>query len=162
MANGDKPLTKLELETNVITLGHIDTVRQLLRFCEDNLRDRGLKHDQSKLQRPEVETFAIFTPKLAGVTYGSEENEEDREKMSEALTHHYAKNGHHPEHFKNGVNDMTLLDFIEMFADWKASTLRHNDGNILHSIEHNAERFKINKQMVKILENTAKLFEDVV
>jgi hypothetical protein len=65
---------------------------------------------------------------------------------------------HHPEHFKDGVDDMNLLDIMEMFCDWKAAGERHNDGNILKSIERNADRFGLSPQLVRILENTAKLF----
>ena len=36
---------------------------------------------------------------------------------------------------------LNLLDLIELFCDWKASTLRHNDGNIKKSIEINQNRF---------------------
>ena len=66
-----------------------------------------------------------------------------------------ARNRHHPEHHKNGIDDMTLPDILEMFADWKASSERQNSGNILKSIEHNSGRFNINPQLVKIFENTA-------
>jgi hypothetical protein len=54
---------------------------------------------------------------------------------------------------------MNLVDLVEMLCDWKASSTRHNDGNIRKSIEINAERFGINQQLVKILENTAELFD---
>ena len=76
--------------------------------------------------------------------------------MGPALAHHYANNRHHPEHHKNGVDDMTLIDVLEMLIDWKAASERHNDGNILKSIEKNADRFGLSPQLVKILENTAK------
>jgi hypothetical protein len=74
--------------------------------------------------------------------------------MRPALEHHYAKNRHHPDHFKNGVDEMNLLDVLEMLLDWKASSERHDDGNIRRSIEINADRFKLSPQLVKLLENT--------
>ena len=79
--------------------------------------------------------------------------------MKPALDHHYAKNKHHPEHYPDGINDMTLVDLVEMFADWKAATMRHNDGNLLKSIEINTKRFNIDKQLAQIFVNTAKLFD---
>lgn len=103
--------------------------------------------------------FTEFTPKLAESTYGSAEYDGFRKAMGPALAHHYANNSHHPEHHKNGVDDMTLLDVLEMFADWKAAGERHNNGNILKSIETNADRFNLSPQLVKILENTAKIFD---
>jgi hypothetical protein len=79
--------------------------------------------------------------------------------MKPALDHHYAKNRHHPEHFKNGINEMNILDIIEMLADWKAATIRHNDGNLRKSIEHNAKRFGIDTQLTRILMNSMDVFE---
>ena len=121
---------------------------------------RGVKHDASKLESPEVEVFAEYTPKLNNTTFGSEEYYRNLENMKAALEHHYAANRHHPEHFVNGVNDMTLIDLLEMFCDRKASTLRHNDGNLLRSIEINAERFKIDSQLTQILINTARMIDE--
>lgn len=145
--------------TNYQTMRHIEHVRRLLNIVVRELLERGERHDQSKLESPEVEVFAEFTPKLAGSTYGSAEYEGFRKAMGPALAHHYAKNRHHPEHFANGVDDMNLIDLIEMFCDWKAATLRHNDGNIRKSIKANADRFRLSPQIVRILENTADLFE---
>ena len=55
---------------------------------------------------------------------------------------------------------MTLIDIIEMFCDWKASTLRQNDGNLLKSIETNAERFNMDGQLKQILMNTARMIDE--
>jgi hypothetical protein len=151
-------LTIEQKATNYETMRHIQLVRVNLNRFMLSLIDRGEQHDESKMENPEVETFTEFTPKLAASTYGSSEYEGFRKAMGEALAHHYAKNRHHPEHFANGVDDMTLVDIIEMLCDWKAATLRHNDGNILKSIEHNANRFSLSPQLRKILENTVKAF----
>jgi len=158
---GDENFTKEELETNHETLKHINNVKQYLKMCEEKLRTKGEVHDQTKMEKPEVSIFAEFTPKLATTTYGSDEYNGFLEEMKVALDHHYAKNRHHPEHFRNGVDDMTLIDLIEMLCDWKAATLRHHDGNILKSIEYNAKRFSIDSQLVTVLKNTIELFEDV-
>lgn len=152
-------LTVEQQATNFATMRHIERVRALLNLFVRDLLRRGEEHDQSKLESPEVEMFTEFTPKLATSTYGSEEYEGFRKAMGTALAHHYANNSHHPEHHKNGVDDMTLLDVLEMFADWKAAGERHNDGNILKSIEKNADRFKLSPQLVRILENTARMFD---
>jgi hypothetical protein len=141
--------------TNYETMRHIEQVRRFLTLFVTELLDRAMLHDQSKMATPEAEMFAEFTSKLAASTYGSPEYEGFRAAMGPALAHHYAKNRHHPEHFANGVDDMNLLDLVEMFCDWKAATLRHNDGNIRKSIETNAKRFGLSPQLVRILENTA-------
>ncbi len=154
-----KKLTKLELEANQKTLEHIDRVRELLRICENILRDRGISHDKTKLDSPEVELFSEYTSKLADVTYGSDEYNEFLKELKPALEHHYANNRHHPEKHREGVNDMTLIDVLEMLCDWKASSEQHSDGNILKSIEHNTKRFGLDSQLTKILLNTVDMFE---
>ena len=58
-----------------------------------------------------------------------------------------------------GINGMDLLDLVEMFCDWKAAGERHNDGNILKSIEKNTTRFGLSPQLVRILQNTAAALE---
>lgn len=150
-------LTIEQKACNYETFRHIERVRNLLDLFVTELLNRASLHDQSKLESPEVEMFTEYTPKLAACTYGSQEYEQYRRLMGPALAHHYANNRHHPEHHKDGINDMTLLDLVEMLVDWKAASERHNDGNILKSIEKNADRFGISPQLVRILENTAKL-----
>ena len=152
-------LTLEEQATNAATSEHIRTVQKFLHLVVKDLLDRADAHDQSKLERPEVELFTKYTPMLASCTYGSAEYQQLLKDLKPALDHHYAKNSHHPEHYKNGISDMNLLDLVELFCDWKAATLRHNDGNLRKSIEHNANRFGISPQLVKILENTAAMFD---
>ena len=147
-------------ECQVETQKHIEAVRKYIRFMIDKIDMRGVKHDASKLESPEVEVFAEYTPKLNSTTFGSEDYYKNLEQMKPALDHHYASNRHHPEHFVNGINDMTIVDILEMFCDWKASTLRHNDGNLLKSIETNAERFHMDGQLKQILINTARMIDE--
>jgi hypothetical protein len=154
-----EPLTIEQQATNYETMRHIEQVRNLLNLFAGELLHRGEAHDQSKMRTPEVEGFTEYTKKLATCTYGSPEYEGYLKALGEALTHHYAKNRHHPEHFKEGIDGMNLIDLVEMFCDWKAATMRHHDGNLRKSITHNATRFGINPQLVKILENTADLFD---
>ena len=108
----------------------------------------------SKLADPEKTTFDEYTPKLKTSTYGSDEYKRFLAEMRPALEHHYAENRHHPEHFPNGIDDMTLIDVMEMLADWKAATERHDDGDIARSLKIQAERFGISEQLARILHNT--------
>lgn len=147
-------------ECQVETIKHIEKVRKYIRIFTDALTTRAIRHDRTKLESPEVEVFAEFTPKLAGSTYGSEEYNGFLKEMNVALQHHYASNRHHPEHFTKGIDDMTLVDIVEMLCDWKAASLRQNDGNLLKSIEINAARFGYDDQLKKIFINTAKLFDE--
>jgi len=155
-------MTTEQETTNYYTMLHIQRVRNLLNLFASELLTRGELHDQSKLQSPEVEVLTENTSKLKGLTYGSKEyvDQMKTDSMKTYLDHHYANNRHHPQHHKRGVNDMTLVDVLEMLVDWKAASERHNDGNILKSIEINGrpDRFDLSPQLIQILENTAKTF----
>lgn len=141
------------------TLEHIGKVQQNMWEFLNDLAKRSDVHDQSKLQSPEKEAFDEVTPQLRGLTYGSDEYKASIAKLGEALTHHYANNSHHPEHYPNGIEGMTLCDLVEMFCDWKAASERHANGNFEHSIEINRERFAMSEQLVQIFQNTRKWIE---
>ena len=156
-----KELTQEELATNAKTLEHIHTVGKYIHIMVAELLKRADNHDKSKLESPEVEIFTEFTPRLAKLTYGSDEYNECLKQMKPAIDSHYAANSsrHHPEHHKNGINDFNLIDLIEFFVDCKAASERQNNGNLLKSIEINGRRFDMSPQLVKILENTAAMIE---
>lgn len=137
------------------TLLHIKRVNQLLTEAAMELLRRGIVHDDSKLEPPEKHLFDKYTPKLKETTYGSKEYKEYLDGLKLALDHHYARNSHHPEHYVAGINGFDLFDLIEMFFDWKAATERHEDGDIMRSIEINKERFNMSDQVSDILRNTA-------
>lgn len=137
------------------TIAHIERVQELLEQVRQELHRRGLNHDATKLIPPELDTFNEYTPKLKTSTYGSPEYKEYLVGMGEGLKHHYRHNRHHPEHFPDGVNDMTLVDIIEMLADWKAATERHDDGDLERSLSIQSERFGISEQLAGILHHTA-------
>lgn len=141
-------------ESKFKTLRHIETVRNYLNASAIELLKRGEQHDQSKLMPPEVETFAIYTEKLRGCTYGSAEYRSYLKEMDIALNHHYKNNKHHPQFYENGIRDMSLFDLVEMLCDWYSSTLRHNDGDVYKSIEINQERDGYSDELKQIFINT--------
>lgn len=140
------------------TLRHSRRVGELMGQPIKELIDRSTKHDLSKTEPPEKAIFDEFTPKLKHSTYGSEEYRGFLEAMGEGLRHHYEHNRHHPEHFADGVDGMTLVDLVEMLADWKAATERHADGDLARSLEIQRDRFGISEQLAQILRNTAEHF----
>ena len=148
-------------ECQVETIKHIENVRKYIRMFSDKLTQRGVDHDRLKLESPEVEVFAEVTPKLAALEYGSDEYKQQLDDLGVALDHHYAHYRHHPEHFEHGIDDMNLIDIVEMLCDWKAASMRHNNGNLLKSIEINAKRFGYDDQLKHIFLNTAKLLDEV-
>lgn len=159
-----KEITEADLDkARVETLEHIIRVQELLAKVVAELTERGLKHDKSKLESPEIEIFAQHTKETQTITYGkdklSPEYEESIKKIDEALKHHYSVNRHHPQHHENGIDDMNIVDIVEMLCDWKASSERYKDGDIKNSIKVNETRFKVSPQLAKIFENSLHLFE---
>lgn len=153
-----------EAEGKVATYEHIDKIRELLRLFANELLARGETHDRSKLSPEESEVFAEFSPKLKTCTYGSDEYRGFLAAMKPALDHHYANNRHHPEHHcpqdpKLGIGMMNLIDVLEMFIDWKASSMRHVDGDLMKSIDINEKRFAMSAQLAEIFRNTVRDME---
>lgn len=54
---------------------------------------------------------------------------------------------------------MNLVDLIEMLCDWVAATKRHEDGDILKSLEINQKRFGYSDEFKNILKNTLSVLE---
>ena len=135
---------------------HVRKVQEKLNIFIKDLIHRGEIHDNSKFEEPELSIFAANTSKLGQTIYGSEEYKKLLEEVKPAITHHYSKNRHHPEHWPNGIEDMTLIDLLEMLADWKSATERNKDGNIRKSIEINSAKYKFSPQMRTIFENTVR------
>jgi hypothetical protein len=146
----------MDYDSKEDTIAHINNVRLKIRQVIDNLGKRLIVHDSSKLQSPEKEIFDKFTPMLKGTTYGSDEYNKFLKEMQVGLDHHYANNSHHPQFYKDGVDEMSLLDVVEMFCDWSAAVERHADGDLTKSININEKRFNINPQLTKIFYNTKK------
>lgn len=147
-----------EYDSTGDTLKHSQYVGELMVQCVNELSVRSTCHDRSKTEEPELACFNEFTPKLQKTKFGSPEYKANTDAMEEALQHHYKMNRHHPQHFENGINDMTLVDLIEMLADWKAATIRNVDGDLRKSFVFLKERFGISDQLLTIFENTAEHF----
>jgi hypothetical protein len=123
------------------------------------LVNRSVRHDRSKIEDPELAIFNEFTPKLRNTTYGSAEYKGFLDGMGDGLRHHYEHNPHHPEHYSEGIAGMTLVDLVEMLADWRVATERHADGSLVRSLLIQQERFGISEQLAAILWNTARHFQ---
>lgn len=148
----------MNYDSTADTLKHIKRVNQLLILAAQELLNRAIVHDESKLESPEKELFDELTPLLADVDFGSDEYKAMLARLKPALDHHYEHNSHHPEHYPNGIDDFDLFDLVEMFMDWKAASERHETGDIMRSIDINQERFVITSQLCSIFKNTAKRF----
>lgn len=141
------------------TLWHSLRVAELMGELIKELLDRSVHHDLSKTREPERAAYDEIVPQLRAATYGSAEYQALSDAMGEGLRHHYANNRHHPEYFADGINGMTLVDLVEMLADWKAATERTiSPGDLSESLMINRERFDIAPQLMGILVNTARHF----
>lgn len=140
------------------TLAHIKRVRHFMRIFINDLVIRAEDHDVTKLDTMEIEGFhkMTMTTPMANLTYGTPEYDAALEKIKPLFKHHYKNNDHHPQHFKNGVDDMDLGQLVEMICDWKAASERNQDGSIEKSLEINKVRFGMSEQLVKIFQNTIK------
>ena len=144
-----------DYDSEADTLKHIKRVNTLLIDASNEILNRAKVHDESKLGKIEKPLFDIYTPKLKNSTYGSADYKEQLKGLKVALDNHYKNNSHHPEHYENGVNGFDLFDLVEMFFDWKAATERHDNGDIMKSIDINKERFELSEQLCDIMKNTA-------
>lgn len=147
-----------EKATNYDTIMHITRVAKNINKFVKVLLTRGENHDATKLTQPELEAFVSAAP-LKDLVYGSPEYQKSLADLKPALDHHYRANSHHPQHYTQGIDGMSLVDIIEMFCDWSASSKRNKDGDLNKSIEINAERFNMSPQLVQIFKNTLYILE---
>ncbi|HWF25189.1 MAG TPA: DUF5662 family protein [Solirubrobacteraceae bacterium] len=153
----EAPLRGARYDSRVDTHEHIHQVQRLLLEIITDLLRRAWQHDRSKLEDSELRAFDDVGDKLSQTTYDSAAYRRQRARLGDALAHHYAENDHHPEHFEDGIAAMGLVQMTEMLADWKAATLRHEDGDLDRSITVNAVRFGYGPEIERLLRNTARL-----
>lgn len=140
------------------TYKHIKEVNRLiLKFCQE-LLDRAIEHDESKLHEPEASVFAKYEGALLKTEYGKDYDKQ-LVNLEEALTHHYANNRHHPQHFQNGIRDMTLVDLVELYLDWHAASKRQLNGNIHKSLDVNQVKYNYTDELKQIMKNTVDVVE---
>ena len=133
---------------------HKKRVTKHLQTIGRELAERAIEHDDSKFSPEEFDAFQTLPSHMRNLIYGSDEYKQALQQIGEALAHHYRENRHHPEHFPDGVNGMTLIDLLEMLCDWLAIAEQNEGGDIYKSLELNKNRFKIDAQLFAILKNT--------
>jgi hypothetical protein len=154
---------KLKNKKFVIDLinNHKSKVKRLVDTIIADLSLRGIVHDNSKFDKDELLLNIKYGKKSMACKFGSKKYLYYREKSKRASESHYKKkkNRHHPEHFKDGINGMTLVDIMEMVLDWRAATENHRVPTSLNvSIEMARKKYSIDDQLVKIIYNTAKYY----
>lgn len=136
------------------TLKHISRVSELMDDVAVRLRLRGVLHDASKLKPPEKGAFDRLGEASRAEEFGGPAYHAALQELRPALEHHYAVNRHHPEHFEDGIEGMTLLDLLEMLCDWKAASEQQAGGDVRTSLEVGVERFKISRSLAGLLSRT--------
>jgi hypothetical protein len=146
------------MDSTAETQEHISKVQARLQEMISALTVRAARHDASKFQEPEKSTLDAKAGALSTLRYGTPEYAAAMSAvdMQPFLEHHYAHNDHHPQHYKNGVDGMSLLSILEMLADWKAAGERVKEGSIMQSLEVNRDRFGLSDQLYAILVNTVR------
>ncbi|WP_342226987.1 DUF5662 family protein [Rickettsiella endosymbiont of Rhagonycha lignosa] len=109
-----------------------------LEKLKEELIKRGQNHDKSKFIDPEREAYVYINWQHHMEKDLKKEyiySDEIREKIDNAILHHWKVNSHHPEfyYFKDGntlevnkekikhsLEKMSNLDLLEMLADWMA------------------------------------------
>jgi|SRR5579859_112605 len=134
-------------------IDHKQRVANYLRIIANDLFKRAAEHDNSKFSPEEFEAYEKAFPGLQKYAYGTPEFKAELRKIKPAIEHHYAHNRHHPEHYKNGINDMNLSDMMEMGCDWLAASSRSKTG-LEKGLLMNKERFGIGDQMFGIIQRT--------
>lgn len=97
---------------------HIDNVQRAARKLAHRLAKQGeftlamrlvqnaYRHDNSKFDGIEWKYLELTEP--------------NKELKALAIFEHHQRNDHHPEHFANGIKDMSELQIAEMVCDWWA------------------------------------------
>jgi len=146
----------MEFDFLTDTILHISEVQENLEIIAGELRQRGFAHDRTKLQQLEFDGFVSTREKFKKANYGSPEYQECVELTKPAVEHHYANNRHHTGYHKNGINDMTFIDIIEMIADWRAAARRSPDKTLQDTLNYAFKKYKIEPQLQGIFLNTLK------
>ena len=145
--------SQVKYDSTLDTTKHVKQVMNNLTEFSVDLLNRGKVHDLSKLQEPEKTGFDNAMA-IKDIVYDSLEYRQSLEQLQETLKHHYEHNSHHPQHYANGIEDMTLMDIVEMYCDWQAAVMRTKDGSFEQSVYINTKRFNMSPQLAKIFLNT--------
>lgn len=140
-------------ETRKVIEAHIENVRNKLSTLRDEIQERALHHDESKLKSPEAELWERMDlePRYA---YGTKEYFDKVKRNKLLFDVHYENNRHHPEHYPNGVEGMNLIDLLEFVCDITSYRQILKVQDIIELMDIQSKRFGIDEQLRQILVNT--------
>lgn len=111
-----------EIKTLISQLRHTGMVAAYMRRLAFALLQAAQEHDLSKLTLDEFPGFVEINQTAREHEFGSPGYNASLKACGDVIGLHYARNRHHPEHHARGVDDMNLVDFVEMVADWQAAS----------------------------------------
>lgn len=142
-----------QIETEEYIKGHISRVRRHIHTFIQLLIRRAENHDKSKLEEPELSWWKEMD-KEPRYPYGSEEYKQKIKRWDKVFKHHYKYNRHHPEHYKYGISEMTLIDIVEMMCDWLGYKDTTTVTEALKVCDEQMARYDISEELRQIIFNT--------
>lgn len=139
-----------EARTIVAILRHKNLVAKYLLKLADELNVRAAVHDTSKFASDEFDGFVQINRVARTCEYGSQEYNESLSEV-DAVPLHYSRNPHHPEHYADGIDGMSLSDIIEMVVDWKAAAEGYGQTSLARSLEVQTERFGLQEKHLYLI-----------
>ena len=133
---------------------HGRAIRTNLAKIASELIHRSAVHDDSKLSDEQLDRYISRHQEIHDLKYESPKREKIEEKYKDLLKTHHSEYRHHPEHFKNGIDDMNLVDVIEMLCDWAGA-----GADIEQSLKLNQKKYCISPQLMTLIKNTIKDFD---
>ena len=147
-----------EISALVTIQRHITTVQKYLNIIISRLQARSIEHDLSKLNKDEFVGFVEVNQIARVHAYGSPEYKQSL-AGNKTIELHFSRNSHHPEYHPNGVDDMTILDWVEMEADWKAASLTYGQTTLQESLAIQEKRFNLEDHHMWLIKMIAKELE---
>ena len=130
---------------------HQRRVGRMLRVIAKELEHRQYMHDRSSYEAPERLIVARNKRLLFNRSVGKSTTlMKGATELLHAVSTHYKKNRHHPEHWSNGVWDMTLVDVIEMVCDWRSTGC---------NIEDRLTKYHIDGPLADVIRSTNRMLE---
>lgn len=130
-----------EVNTLVTILRHRHTVAAYMRRLAYALLETAEVHDLSKLAPDEFYGFVEINHIAREHEFGSDEYNDALAASGDVIGLHYQRNRHHPEHHDRGIEDMSLVDIVEMVADWQAASDVYGKTSFEKGLEVLKERF---------------------
>ena len=140
-----------EAQTISTILRHIGLVSSYLRRLAYALEERADIHDLSKFSGEEFAGFVEINRIARTCAFGSPEYKRSIQGNN-TVSLHYSHSSHHPEHYENGITDMSLIDLIEMVTDWKAASITYGQTSLQESLEIQVKRFNLGAKDLHLIE----------